>query len=373
MIFSRKTAVIAIILFCLTSIFTSSCSRWYSNYGLTKEQLSDISSLPGLIRALDDPSPRTRQIALIYITRLRPQATEAIPKVVEIAEKDTNDNNRFYAVNFLANTLPCTPKSIKLLERIAENNFGRSADEANSAIDSMSLVITGYDREGFNDDGFDENGYDRNGCDKNGFNLRGFDQTGYDKNGFDVDGFDKQGYGKDGYNRYDCDNNGFDRQGRKKLAFKHFFLGADLREVVDLNRFYLESKKTTISDQKLILNSYCKETIADVPIKVFSLNFFDEILHSISLSFDQKNFSQVLTALTVKYGEPKTKIENIQNRMGATFENIISFWNKQDATITAKRFSFDLENSIVLFQSNFALKESARRRILHAKNTAKDL
>jgi hypothetical protein len=106
---------------------------------------------------------------------------------------------------------------------------------------------------------------------------------------------------------------------------------------------------------------------------VLVLYYYAGKLETIGITFDEKHFSQVGAALEEKYGQGNLKSETLQNRMGATFENRILSWRKGEATLEAKRYSGKIDTSSVIYRSDFALQEFARRSKSSVKDSSKDL
>lgn len=157
------------------------------------------------------------------------------------------------------------------------------------------------------------------------------------------------------------------------FEFKGIALGSDISVLENTSRFECRDPKNPIADRICSLRYGERETIAGVPVEVLLLYFYDGKLQTISISFDAKNFTQVADALKEKYGEGSLKTEEIQNRMGATFENRIVSWRSPGATLEAKRISGKIDRSSVLFRTDFALEEFAKRRGASVKQQAKDL
>lgn len=110
-----------------------------------------------------------------------------------------------------------------------------------------------------------------------------------------------------------------------------------------------------------------------MPIRVLLLYYYSGKLETISIALDEKHFSQVAAALSEKYGQGNSRSETLQNRMGATFENRTILWRRGQATLEAKRYSGKLDTSSVMYRSDFALQEFARRRKTSVKDNSKDL
>lgn len=158
-----------------------------------------------------------------------------------------------------------------------------------------------------------------------------------------------------------------------ELEFKGISLGSAITTVEDTGRFSCRDPRSPIADRICSLKFNERETIAGVPVRVLALYYYSGKLETISIAFDEKYFSQVAPALSEKYGQGTVRSETLQNRMGATFENRILSWRRGQATLEAKRYSGKLDTSSVMYRSDFALQEFARRRKTSVKDTSKDL
>ncbi len=157
------------------------------------------------------------------------------------------------------------------------------------------------------------------------------------------------------------------------LEFKGIALGSAIATIEDTGRFSCRDAGNPIADRICSLKFNERETIAGVPIRVLLLYYYSGKLETISLTFDEKHFSQVAAALVEKYGQGNSRSETLQNRMGATFENRILSWRRGQATLEAKRYSGKLDASGVMYRSDFALQEFAKRRKSSVKDSSKDL
>ncbi|MBU1206459.1 MAG: hypothetical protein KKH04_05960 [Proteobacteria bacterium] len=155
------------------------------------------------------------------------------------------------------------------------------------------------------------------------------------------------------------------------FEFKGITLGSDIAAIEGNSRFSCRDSNSPGADQTCSLRE--GETIAGAPVSALLLTFYGRKLHGIYIWFDAKHFPQVAGALKEKYGEGDLKTKEVQNRMGATFENRIYTWRKPGATLHVERFAGKLDRSSVIFRTDFAIEEFGRRRGSSAKEKAKDL
>jgi hypothetical protein len=155
--------------------------------------------------------------------------------------------------------------------------------------------------------------------------------------------------------------------------FKGIALGSDISSIESNSRFSCRDPQSPIADRVCSLKFGERETIAGASVQVLLLYYYSGTLETISITFDAKHFSGVADALAEKYGAGSVKTEALQNRMGATFENKVYSWRRNNATLEVKRYSSKLDTSSVMCRTDFALQEFARRRGTTAKEKAKDL
>lgn len=73
----------------------------------------------------------------------------------------------------------------------------------------------------------------------------------------------------------------------------------------------------------------------------------------IFLDFDSDGFETVAPLLVEKYGKPKSnKVSQLQNKMGAKFEQHVLFWiDKDENTVTLSRYGSKVDKSILSFST----------------------
>jgi hypothetical protein len=161
------------------------------------------------------------------------------------------------------------------------------------------------------------------------------------------------------------------------LEFKGIVLGSDITLIENDTKYICESIKDTTSDHVCYRgrtgDETINETIAGEPVTFLALFYTKRKLGQIIITFKPESFSKVAEALTVKYGEGKTRTELIQNQLGATFKNQIITWRKQNAIIEIELYYGKLDRSAVKFIADFAVEEFEKRRIPALKERAEDL
>jgi hypothetical protein len=102
--------------------------------------------------------------------------------------------------------------------------------------------------------------------------------------------------------------------------------------------------------------------------------FINNALVRVSISFHVNLYQRILGALVTKYGKPDdTKTEEVQNKMGAKFDNEISSWNVSGVTLTINKYGDDLTKSSVLYSLDSSIQDMAERRKKENEATAKSL
>ena len=155
--------------------------------------------------------------------------------------------------------------------------------------------------------------------------------------------------------------------------FKGIALKSSLSAIKDDPRFRCSEPRDKIYDQICFLNSSAMETIAGAPIKTLMLLYYFDRLESIYITFGEKNFLDVASALNEKYGSVDVQKETVHNKAGASFENRTYKWGRNGAILTAERYGSDLATSKVEFRTDFSLQEFTRRTKAADKKKASDL
>ena len=106
----------------------------------------------------------------------------------------------------------------------------------------------------------------------------------------------------------------------------------------------------------------------------FDFNFFGNRLMHASTSLSSLAFDDVVAALSARYGPPDKKdTEELQNRAGAKFTNIIVSWRRDGATLRVSKYDGSLDKSSYNLTSDDYWPEVENRRAARAKASAKSL
>lgn len=158
------------------------------------------------------------------------------------------------------------------------------------------------------------------------------------------------------------------------FEFKGIALGSDLADFESNPKYSCwDPNKPLVVDNVCKLNSSDIETIAGAPVKSLLFLFHAEKLSSISIHLEEKYFTQVVEALTEKYGQGQYTSEVIKNRMGTSFKNKNYTWIKLGVLLEATRYAGKLDTSVVLYRTVKSIEEYKNRRGTSSKDHAKDL
>ena len=162
--------------------------------------------------------------------------------------------------------------------------------------------------------------------------------------------------------------------GDEPYDFKGIKLGSNISEIINNPHFICEELQIPIGDKMCRIESSEKETIARVPIETIYFFYFNDILSRITVDFNSDYFHKVKTALQVKYGLPKNeKVEMLENRMGALFENHIYEWENSVSIIIAEKYNETIDQSTVMYSLNSYDEEFKKRLKKDAKKGSDDL
>jgi len=100
----------------------------------------------------------------------------------------------------------------------------------------------------------------------------------------------------------------------------------------------------------------------------------DGLVMSVTIRFPSVTFSQMVLALSEKYGAPTTdRVEPAQNAAGATFDNRVATWERPDGRIKAEQLYLTRETSGVSIHDARLTAAWASERATKAKASSKGL
>lgn len=85
----------------------------------------------------------------------------------------------------------------------------------------------------------------------------------------------------------------------------------------------------------------------------------DRVLLSVGVS--RIKFTDTLNALTVKYGPPTVKNSVIQNRMGASFDQVEASWKDGATALTLMKHGSTIDSPVLRLTGSELAKDSAKR------------
>ena len=115
-------------------------------------------------------------------------------------------------------------------------------------------------------------------------------------------------------------------------------------------------------------------TYAGIPPRFFTLYYWHDQLSFVRLVMNQAFYQEVTQALTERYGQPTSvRVDTIQNRLGASFEQRIYYWEGPLSVISAARFGEDLTTSEVHFSLRTWMVADSAARAAHDKARLRDM
>jgi hypothetical protein len=116
------------------------------------------------------------------------------------------------------------------------------------------------------------------------------------------------------------------------------------------------------------------DTIAGRAALLWLLTARDGALTSVSATFRTQDFDLIAAALREKYGaETKRADSTIQNRAGATFDQVQIEWRAADRTLVITKRGGKVDTGRIKLVSDQELLDSKRDQEKGAKDAAKDL
>ena len=105
------------------------------------------------------------------------------------------------------------------------------------------------------------------------------------------------------------------------------------------------------------------ETYGGYPVKSIVARFYDGMgLGAARIIYNPNDFEKILVLLTEKYSKPSSfKTENIQNRMGAIFENAVAEWEIKTGKIRLEKYSAKVDEGTLVIHSSTNALEFKRR------------
>lgn len=157
------------------------------------------------------------------------------------------------------------------------------------------------------------------------------------------------------------------------FAFKGIELGSGIAAVANNPRYECRTANAPAADTICGLRPRERETIAGAPVRSIFFFYYDGRLTSISLHVDEPRFAEVVEALGGKYGESAVTREALRNLKGVAFENRTHTWKTATQTLLARRYSGRVDQSLIRYTDDDAMRRIEAARAAVAKDPRKDL
>lgn len=149
-------------------------------------------------------------------------------------------------------------------------------------------------------------------------------------------------------------------------------LGSALAPVEGSSRYTCMDPQSPAADKLCRLRPGQSETVGGAPVKRLFLYYYSGKLEMISVTLDAKHFVDVVAALTKQYGKASVETETMQNASGTSFENRIYTWRRGNASLEVQTYGRDLDNSSMIYRTDFSLQEYTRRSGAKAPDKTKN-
>lgn len=101
--------------------------------------------------------------------------------------------------------------------------------------------------------------------------------------------------------------------------------------------------------------------------------FYADRLLSAAAYLKPKDFDDVLGAMSLRFGKPKTTLQPYKTRGGLNLTNDVSKWKIGTVTIIASRYASSIDTSSVNYEDDEGAAEMAKRQTKKLRNGAKAL
>lgn len=103
--------------------------------------------------------------------------------------------------------------------------------------------------------------------------------------------------------------------------------------------------------------------IGNIPLLITQYQYLDDKLIGIWLSFNSRDFFEMRDLLTGKYGPASNeRVETVNNRAGASFENIVSIWETPHGPMQLEQRFGRIDSSSLRLVDRGAESEIEQRR-----------
>ena len=138
-----------------------------------------------------------------------------------------------------------------------------------------------------------------------------------------------------------------------------------LRKWQQGNKIFGSCKDASDSDVGIVkcddVEATSKYAVGGVPIQGLSYRFFESKLYSLWMFVDVRHYSQIREMLVGNYGKPtREKASTVENRAGASFDDIITEWDFREGTLKLRYVQID--SSWLTFKNPTVEKQIRERR-----------
>jgi hypothetical protein len=156
------------------------------------------------------------------------------------------------------------------------------------------------------------------------------------------------------------------QQGDSLLEFRGHRLGDQQWAKDDCHDFVYKGEK----------KKYCNDDnhqIGDLHADV-AYAFTDKRLSGVYVYFSSNDFDPMTRAFVAKYGQPDSSwSEQVQNQMGATFQNTLAIWRRGRSSLLLQRYGSRLDGGRASLEWTEAMQPSEQAKDSAAQRAKRDL
>ncbi len=117
------------------------------------------------------------------------------------------------------------------------------------------------------------------------------------------------------------------------------------------------------ADKNACMTAVSKASLYDGKVTKTAMRFIGEKLGRIEVTTATYNFLDLNEALVKKYGAPsRTEESVVKNKLGASFVNVQSYWERDDVELRFSKFGSSLNEAFLTITTGTYTKEIDRRR-----------
>lgn len=159
----------------------------------------------------------------------------------------------------------------------------------------------------------------------------------------------------------------------ESYGFKGATIGSSLSLMTSNPLIECIPSSVPTADHICFLGKGAAETIADSPVDSIFYFYFQNRLTGITISFEEKDFENVVKALQNKYGTPTRQSETVKTLAGKTYENVTYRWQQAGQSIKAERYAARIDKSSIQISDDGAELRVKQFREHAVKRSGDDL